>query len=261
MMPPHGSYPTSEPVSPVSSVSTNSNDTFTSQLDIPASTPTSQYTAHFPSSYSYPWPSQDTYSIPRYQDNYVQGFPTQWHAPTTFSTFPYPIKTQSPEMTTIKGRRCIKCQCPNCIDEENGAKVPQGKKVHICHFPGCGKVYGKTSHLQAHIRWHTGERPFMCKWLFCGKKFTRSDELQRHFRTHTGEKRFCCPQCNKRFMRSDHLAKHVKTHKKSKSKSDDDDSPVASPKPKALPEATYSPPVTNYMPPNPFNAISPIYCV
>ena len=29
----------------------------------------------------------------------------------------------------------------------------QKKKQHICHFAGCNKVYGKTSHLRAHIRY------------------------------------------------------------------------------------------------------------
>lgn len=115
-------------------------------------------------------------------------------------------------------RRCRRCKCPNC--QANGGGLEFGKKrLHICHIPECGKVYKKTSHLKAHLRWHAGERPFICNWLFCGKSFTRSDELQRHLRTHTGEKRFGCQQCGKRFMRSDHLSKHVKTHQTRKSRS------------------------------------------
>ena len=136
-------------------------------------------------------------------------------SPSAYQRFATPCyPTQNAEYKPQKRTRRIACNCPNCINGEN-SKVGK-KKTHVCHYQECGKMYGKTSHLRAHLRWHTGERPFVCDWLFCGKCFTRSDELQRHRRTHTGEKRFACDICSKRFMRSDHLSKHKKTHAKHK---------------------------------------------
>ncbi|CAI9531984.1 unnamed protein product, partial [Staurois parvus] len=83
-------------------------------------------------------------------------------------------------------RRRVACTCPNCKDGEKGRWGPPGRKRHVCHIPECGRTFRKTSLLRAHVRLHTGERPFVCNWGFCTKRFTRSDELQRHARTHTG---------------------------------------------------------------------------
>ncbi|KAK8771288.1 hypothetical protein V5799_025467 [Amblyomma americanum] len=144
------------------------------------------------------------------------------------------IQCENQERLDLQEQNHIKQETPSPVDTvtrscspPNVLAVPEGREpggqqgttrvkrgaVHICWYPDCGRRHTKRSHLDAHVRSHTGEKPYECGWTNCGWKFARSDALKRHYRKLTGERRYLCELCGRAFYRNEHLLKHKKTHR------------------------------------------------
>ncbi|KAF2110051.1 hypothetical protein BDV96DRAFT_584232 [Lophiotrema nucula] len=86
------------------------------------------------------------------------------------------------------------------------------EKKFVCDFNGCTQRFNRPSHLETHMRSHTGDRPFKCPLQGCGKTYNRKDHLDRHVKSeHEKRRDHPCGYegCGKAFFDAKLLKQHV----------------------------------------------------
>lgn len=106
--------------------------------------------------------------------------PTQVNSRKFKDLFEPQIDLNQPNVTTIM-QRPVDMGETKRYKRKNFEELEK-RRTYTCKYDGCLKSYTKSSHLKAHSRIHTGEKPYHCKWPLCKWKFARSVTI--HLVTH-----------------------------------------------------------------------------
>lgn len=112
--------------------------------------------------------------------------------------------------TGISSLRCTYCEMTFSHQSTLAAHLRKhtGERPFVCDK--CGASFLYSSNLTTHRRKHTGERPYKCKE--CDASFTLKSYLTMHLRKHSGERPFKCDICESSFTQKTHLSTHRRIH-------------------------------------------------
>jgi len=103
-------------------------------------------------------------------------------------------------------------KCSKCFAQSGSLvahmRTHTGIKPYVCNV--CSRAFTKSTYLQLHLRTHSGEKPYICQ--YCSRAFARANTLARHITMHTGEAKYHCNICTKSFRRLTSLNEHTYTH-------------------------------------------------
>ena len=86
--------------------------------------------------------------------------------------------------------------------------VHEKTKNFKCTVDGCDKSFHFKYDLLAHVRRHTGEKPYQCEQ--CGFRTSTAGGLRTHKISHSDARPYACEHCGATYKQTKHLNRHQK---------------------------------------------------
>ncbi|CAB4029980.1 zinc finger 271-like isoform X1, partial [Paramuricea clavata] len=97
-----------------------------------------------------------------------------------------------------------------CVSTHNTVNMSTNEDSGAFKCTLCTKSFEQQEHLDLHIKWHNGCRPYSCKE--CGAKMKYKGSLTVHMKLHNTERPYKCLNCEKSFSKYSYLERHLRVH-------------------------------------------------